>query len=374
MNEWIPTLFRLVSEGQPAVLITVAHTAGSAPRRAGTKMLVTVDRLFGTIGGGNLEYNAIQSARSLFTNTESTTRQIHLDLYALGPMLEQCCGGVVFLHYELISGDNAAWVKTVNELTSHSRKVVIVTHTGSEEAAHKKGDKLLVTEFATRGSLGDLDKDAIERARRLLHASDESPDTLLHPLSPSKGSLPDINDVLVFDIIRPVDFHVALYGGGHVGSAIVSILEKSLSCKITWVDSREDIFPAIESASVTLSHAAMPTSTVEEMPGNSYYLVMTHSHAMDLALCEAILQRDDIQFLGLIGSETKAKRFRKQLLDKGFTDDDLLRLTCPIGIDGIDSKEPGAIAVSVVTQLLQLYEARDANQKVSNKNDNVYSI
>ena len=374
MNNWLQTLNALANEDKVCVLVTVAHTAGSAPREAGTKMVVSLDSVYGTIGGGNLEFNAIQTARSFLTDSHSVNHDCYLDLYALGPMLEQCCGGVVFLHYELINRTNDGWVKILTELAYNSASAVIVTRTAREDSDQFKGEKLIVTEFETSGSLGDLDEHAIKQARQLLDETGTFSPTFLHPLSASTGSLPNISDALLFDIIRPGDFHIAIYGAGHVGSAIVDILDKSVSCRISWVDSRAEIFPETMPAKVSACHASMPTNTVKDMPPDSFYLVMTHSHTLDRALCEAILKRDDFQLLGLIGSETKRKRFHRHLLEKGFSEKVLSRLTCPIGIHGIDSKEPGAIAVSVVAQLLQVYEASRNSQSGSVEDNNVYSL
>ena len=374
MNDWLQTLNALANEDKACVLVTVAHTAGSAPREAGTKMVVSADNVYGTIGGGNLEFDAIQTARSFLTDSPYVKHDSYLDLYALGPMLEQCCGGVVFLHYELIKKDNCDWLGVLNELDDSSVNAIVVTRTGKEDSDQFKGEKLIVTEFETSGSLGDLDENAIKQARQLLDETGTFSPTFLHPLSASKGSLPDISDALLFDVIRPGDFHIAIYGAGHVGSAIVDILEKSVSCRISWVDSRADAFPETLPVKVSAFHGSMPTNTVQDMPPDSFYLVMTHSHSLDRALCEAILKRDYFQFLGLIGSETKRKRFHRHLLEKGFSEKVLSRLTCPIGIHGIDSKEPGAIAVSVVAQLLRIYEENRNSQTGSDENNNVYSL
>lgn len=374
MIDWLHILNTLSGERQDCVLITVAHTAGSAPREAGTKMVITLDKTYGTIGGGNLEHNAIQTARTFLSDKALTQKPAFLDLYALGPMLEQCCGGVVFLHYELINKDNSGWIKLVGELNKNSVNAVIVSRIARQDTQRNIRGKLIVTEFETNGSLGDLDQEATMRARELLTESDTSSATLLHPLVESKGALPDISDALLFDVIRPCDFHITLFGAGHVGSAIVGILQLSVPCRISWVDSRPDVFPAKLPGFVSAYHAIMPTNVVQEMPPNSFYLVMTHSHALDQALCEAVLKRGDFRFLGLIGSETKRLRFGKRLREKGIDEKQLERLSCPIGINDINSKEPGAIAVSVVAQLLQLYEVNRDSRSGLNENNNVYSI
>lgn len=356
MNNWVQILDHWSSDARDCVLITVVHTAGSAPREAGSKMIVATDEISGTIGGGNLEHTAIQRARSLLSRKSSANTIRFLDLYALGPMLEQCCGGVVFLHYELVNQDNYGWIKTVKEINERSQKMVIVSRSTRPGAEISAKEKLIVTDNSTTGSLGELEQDAIAQARQLLANNKASSHAVLKPLVESKGSLPDIGDALVFDVLQPCDFHIALFGAGHVGSAIIAILQQSVSCRITWIDSRKDVFPIHVPDNVVVRHALAPAEVVEELPAKTYYLIMTHSHDLDQALCETIMNRVDYQFLGLIGSETKYKRFKKRLSEKGVGELDLKRLICPIGIENIHSKEPGSIAVSVVAQLLQLHE------------------
>jgi xanthine dehydrogenase accessory factor len=97
---------------------------------------------------------------------------------------------------------------------------------------------------------------------------------------------------------------------------------------------------------------AMPELVVDEAPANTIFLVMTHSHPLDEAICEAILRRDDFAYLGLIGSATKRARFVKRLGEAGISSGQLKQLVCPIGIPSITSKEPAAIAAGVAADLL----------------------
>ena len=344
----------------PFVLITVAHTVASAPRESGTKLLVSADKTIGTIGGGNLEYTAIQKAREILSSTSSSEHKQFVELYALGPMLEQCCGGVVFLHYELVREASAS----PHIFTTPDIPRVTVRRSGNEENANGDQQLMLVSADEETGSLGDLTGHAVNKARDLLKQNSRSSFTVLESLENTKGVLPELSDVLLFDVIIPGDFHLVVYGAGHVGSAIVHIMAAKPACKITWVDSRADLFPAVTGAGVTINSDS-PLNTVAGMPADSYFLVMTHDHGLDRDLCEAILKRDDFQFLGLIGSKTKLRRFTKYFRQSGFSEAQLANLTCPIGIDGIQSKEPSAIAVSVSAQLLQLEERRHKRELLS---------
>ncbi len=96
-QDWITALADCQREGRASVLVTITETAGSAPRPAGTKMLVTTDTLHGTIGGGALEFTAIETARALL---DGDVTELRTQSYPLGPALGQCCGGRVTLLFE----------------------------------------------------------------------------------------------------------------------------------------------------------------------------------------------------------------------------------------------------------------------------------
>jgi len=152
---------------------------------------------------------------------------------------------------------------------------------------------------------------------------------------------------------EPPLFTLQLYGAGHVGRAIVRLLAE-LNCRVQWIDEREEEFPPwitpphIERLCVEPVEAEVPLA-----PPGCFYLVLTHSHELDLRLAHAILKRADFGYFGLIGSATKRARFEHRLAERGVTADVLARMICPIGVPGIAGKEPEVIAVAVVAQLLQ---------------------
>ena len=157
-------------------------------------------------------------------------------------------------------------------------------------------------------------------------------------------------------LLEPIadnDFALALFGAGHVGSALVNLLA-SLDCRVRWIDGRRDIFPDTVAGNVTCVESADPAREALAMPPGAFYLVMTHSHALDYEICERILARDDFAWCGLIGSRSKRRRFEKRLRAAGMSDARIERLTCPIGIPGLDGKKPAVIAVAVAAQLLQI--------------------
>jgi xanthine dehydrogenase accessory factor len=155
--------------------------------------------------------------------------------------------------------------------------------------------------------------------------------------------------------------HVYLFGAGHVGNALVHALAP-LPFRIAWVDGRGDAFPPDAPPQVDRIKSASPPDEVTGAPPGTLYLVMTHSHPLDLEICAQVLRREDLGFLGLIGSETKRARFASRLRAIGVPPHMLSRLTCPIGVPGIGSKEPAAIAAAVAAQMLIVAERRQAGR------------
>jgi xanthine dehydrogenase accessory factor len=259
-------VFLTCLEAAPGVLVRVLSTEGSVPREAGTWMAVFATAVVGTIGGGNLEYQAISVARDLLVRVPgpaSETRRI-----VLGPSLGQCCGGVVYLQFERVA---AADVPTLAQ------------------------------------SLADN--------------------------------------------LQPV----ALFGGGHVGFALIQVLSR-LPYALTWIDSRDGIFPDSVPAAVFCEHSEPVQSAVRDLASGSRVLIMSFSHAEDLDIVAQCLtrqrERGDLPYIGLIGSKTKWATFRHRLAARGYSDQELAQVTCPIGLPGISGKEPEVIAVAVAAQWL----------------------
>jgi xanthine dehydrogenase accessory factor len=152
--------------------------------------------------------------------------------------------------------------------------------------------------------------------------------------------------------VRTADFHLVLFGAGHVGRAVVKVLSE-IPCAITWVDSREDEFPQDIPANVQCVCTFDPECEIDAAVAGSYFLVMTHSHALDQTLSERILRRADFAYFGLIGSLTKRRQFERRLQDRGISAAQLAGMSCPIGAEGIYGKEPATIAIAVAAEILQ---------------------
>ncbi|MBP3979996.1 xanthine dehydrogenase accessory protein XdhC [Acidovorax sp. JG5] len=161
--------------------------------------------------------------------------------------------------------------------------------------------------------------------------------------------------------LAPARHPVALFGGGHVGHALARVLAP-LPFVLTWIDSRDGVFPPHPPGDVVCEHSDPVHSAVPGLAPGSRVLVMSFSHAEDLEVVAACLKRQraqgDLSFIGLIGSRTKWATFTSRLQGRGFTPHELAQVTCPIGVPGIRGKEPEVIAVAVAAQLLQT--VRDA--------------
>ncbi|MDC3057879.1 xanthine dehydrogenase accessory protein XdhC [Litorivicinus sp.] len=223
------------------ILVKIVRVLGSAPRAEGTRMWISSDSQVGSIGGGQLELLATERARNMIAEG---LRESEVSL-PLGPVLAQCCGGIVDLMFIAV----------------------------------------------------------------------EEPETNLK-----------------------TGFPMVLYGLGHVGSAIATIMS-TIPYPLLTFDDRVELGAAYSDLS----------SLMDSIPLKAYHLVMTYSHETDFEICRTLIEQDVVGCIGLIGSKSKKARFKSRLKNLGLDSD---RINCPIGIVGILGKEPSVIAVSVVAEFL----------------------
>ena len=356
MVEWLSGLRGLHQSGVPCVLVTVAETRGSVPREPGAKMVVTEDAAHGTIGGGQLEYQALHFAREILSGGNAAAQ---LRRFGLGPSLGQCCGGAAQVLFELISDAADGWLTALVESVERGEPAVLVT-----AIAAANGDKLVVSGDRVLGSFGDRPDQAelIAAARAMLLESTARP-----RLARTEHGM------LLFEPIRPEGLHVVLCGAGHVGKALVRVLGE-LPCRVTWIDGRAEQFPRDVPANVAIECTEMPQYAVERAPAGAAFLVMTHSHALDLTLCEKILHRNDFSYFGLIGSAIKRAKFVRRLKARGLANHVIERMVCPIGIPGLPGKHPGEIAVAVAAQLLMMIAQHAAGREQTTDDDRVVAL
>lgn len=271
--QWLRAVQRLREQREPGVLVTVSAVRGHSPRAAGAKMVVTADRTWDSVGGGNLEAVAVERARELLGSRATEPETVELALSDKAPYQHgvQCCGGEVTL--------------------------------------------------------------------------------LLEPL-PTVGS-------------------VAIFGVGHVGLELARILARH-DLELHLVDSRAEQLTderlAVLDDAVAGVHVhqvpVLPELVLGELPAGTHVLIMTHDHAEDASLCDAALRsRTPLGSIGLIGSSAKWSRFRRKLTAEGHSEDDVERITTPIGLSDLTGKEPATIAVSVAAWLLRTLERASAEAR-----------
>jgi xanthine dehydrogenase accessory factor len=231
------------------------------------------------------------------------------------------------------------------------------------------GTRMLVAPGEAVGTIGGghLELKAIACAREMLRTGELMPHTEHYPLGPSLGQCCGGAVTLAFHALAATQldrwpvaaplFHLQLYGAGHVGRAIATLLA-TLDVSVDWIDERDEQFAATSTlgtpwpAHIRRVCVDAVEAEVRLAPPGAFYLVLTHEHDLDLRIAEAILRRGDFGYLGLIGSATKRARFIRRFEQRGIAPDTLARMTCPIGVEGIAGKEPEIVALAVVAQLL----------------------
>ncbi len=298
-----------VRERGTVARIVVAGTKGSTPREPGTSMLVWRDGQLGTIGGGALELAAVDHARE---RLDSPTGASTLNM-PLGPGLGQCCGGFVNLVVEVFDEQS---------LEDETTDSVRLRRTGSP---HDSG-----------------------------HAADEPPTKVRKIVESIRdGTSPPSASLVDGWLIEPAaqsERSIWVYGAGHVGRAVIEVLA-GLPFAVTWVDFDVSRFPE-NIAGTVRPVVSDPTSlhAVGLAPDDADHLVMTHTHAIDLDICNRVMGRN-FRSLGLIGSRTKRQRFVGRLQALGHSEETISRLVCPIGIPDL-GKHPRAIAIGVAAGYL----------------------
>ena len=304
-SNWIAIADHLLSGKQILAHAVVISVRGSAPREIGANMLISDERIWNTIGGGSLEFEVMKEARDLIRKNSLEPKDLHRKVLnlALGPDMGQCCGGNVKVLLEILSRPD------IDRLLKYSDEVLPLVH------PLRSGVPIEVS-----GS-NDIEK-----------------------FEPNLQ-----NEYFILPTAKRLD-PLFIYGAGHVGRALVKIID-NMDFDIHWVDIDEKRFPEGSTFNFSKVIALDPTLIASHAPSNAYHVIITHSHPLDEAICFALLSKDQFRFCGLIGSKTKNARFRSRLSKMGIKDEQLKKLTCPIGINEINSKQPVKVAISIAAQL-----------------------
>lgn len=287
----IADLIAAIEAGGRAVLVLVAEARGSVPREAGAAMVVTAERSLGTIGGGTVEHRAIEEARRLIADA--------------GPLAD--------------TSPKDGTLPPANRL--------VLDFPLGPALDQCCGGHMRIA-FAAFG-VADLPR--LRKTGKTLN---------LWPDGPAFCDPPSERSVLI-------------YGAGHVGAALVHALAP-LPFQVRWIDARLDAFPASPPNSVETVATPLPEAEAKAASPDALHVVLTHSHALDMEIVTAVMERGDFAYLGLIGSATKRALFQRRLRERGIPGPMLARLVCPIGLPGLKDKRPAVIAASVAAELLQL--------------------
>lgn len=251
---WTEAAQQCRQQGDAYALVTILGCSGSTPRDNSSKMVITAEHSYDTIGGGNLEFVVTNQARETLAKNENSQT---ITPYPLGGALGQCCGG---------------------------------------------------------------------------------------------------NATVLIETFAACRFQVALFGAGHVAKELVKILG-SLPCKVQWIDNRDKMFPNDLATNISCQYSKDPVAQVASLAKGSDVLILTHNHPLDYALTVAALNHGELRSMGLIGSETKAQRFRQRLLKEGFSQEQINAVRSPVGLSAVPGKLPMEVAVSIAGELIAIEHA-----------------
>ena len=247
----------------------------------------------------------------------------------------------------------AGWLTALSRHAEALVPAVLVTVTEARGSAPRDGGSKMV--FTATGQDDTIGGGALEHecgriAREMLGSGVSRPVTRKFPLGPALGQCCGGHVTVLFEPILPTSWNVVVFGAGHVGQAVVKLLA-TLPCRVTWVDARRELFAQSLPNNVVCTTNTVPDAVVL---AGAMVVVMSHDHQLDYQIVRSCLARDDLGFVGLIGSGTKRARFLSRLSSDGVAQAGLERLTCPIGLFEVPSKLPAEIALSAVAQLLSL--------------------
>lgn len=255
------------------------------------------------------------------------------------------------------------WMDTAAELRAARVPAVLITLAAVRgHAPREAGAKMIATAddlFGTIGG-GNLEMTALTRARELLAERQQVPEMLtlrLNDKAPAKyGRQCCGGEVTMLFEPLPVPASVAIFGIGNIGLELTRILARH-DIDLTVSDSRPEQLEAIDAletpvARIRSEFAVVGEEVLTALPAGAHVVIMTHDHAEDLHLCAAALTRGDLGSVGLIGSNAKWQRFRRNLAAEGFEPEAVDTIRCPIGLPELPGKAPATIAVSVAADLL----------------------
>lgn len=332
MEELYRILLERMERNTDTVLAFITEGDGSIPRTTGAYMLVGKEgRIFGTIGGGNLEYQAVLHAGELLVQKKCEYREYDLGS-GEGKGLGMVCGGRVKVCFYFMNGAHGEAESLAQAL-----------------AAQEQYRSYWIF-FALDGTgIRVLEKEAWE----LLPAAQEKA---------GHCRIQELDGKTYYAEEFCYDGKVYLFGGGHLAQELVPVLHHLDFCCIVLDDREEYVNPALfPEAEQTKLVDFTKLDEVLSIQKNDYLVIVTRGHRCD-ADAEAFALRTDASYIGVVGSRRKTKYVRDKLEAQGFTKEQLDSVYAPIGIE-IGSETPAEIAISIAAQLIQIRSAKTGKRK-----------
>jgi len=260
-------------------------------------------------------------------------------------------------------------LQAASELDAKAESYVMVTILGTSGSTPRaNGTKMVVSQgniYATVGG-GHLEFKVIEHARALIAQGQTCQAMENFQLGANLGQCCGGMVVVLFEVFIHDAMHLDVYGAGHVAQALIPILAQ-LPLRIRWIDSRAELFPLHIPNNVEKIVEEHPVDQVASARSHNAYVILTHNHQLDFLLCQSILKRGDALWLGVIGSDTKAKRFQYRLSQRGFSAQQIEQMICPVGLKAVTGKLPMEVAVAIAGQLIALYQQQQPTQSTQQK-------
>ena len=303
----------LAGQGRVA-LVEVAATKGSTPREKGAFMLVSSTAIFGTIGGGQLEYMAIDKAREMVGSSPS-------------PLWGGSDG-------KAGRGGRKEGRATPPRFANAASRRPLTDHKGKGKAARIEVDEICATLDVPLGpEIGQCCGGRVEVLIRLVDAV--LAQELVAAAEAEEARLP----------------HVYIFGGGHVGQALASAVAL-LPVHVVVIETRAEALEGMPET-VETSLTPMPEAMVRQAPAGTAFAILTHDHALDFLIVAEALKRPDTAYVGMIGSKTKKATFKNWFLKSAEGNEaEFARLVSPIGGDTVKDKRPQVIAALAAAEIM----------------------
>ena len=362
MSSWLKSIKTALALNNGFVIITIIATKGSTPCSNGDKIIYTANEaIYGSIGGGNLEFKALSSAKDMLNLHTSSNQLIK---YPLGATLGQCCGGYVKVLFESFLSSNStlkvqdSWIDKVSNFYKESEDFILATSIDNDNNSKLDKQKFLYTHNNFYSSSDDkklsnfVEENASKlmknyQSPRIVEFEDESgfKSEICLEKSASSELLP-----------------VVIFGAGHISRALMPIIT-NLPVKLIWIDDRQEQFDKYQGDTSQIKIICDEfVESVSDLPDDIYCLVITYSHKIDFEICEKMIIQNNFSYLGMIGSSIKGRKFRDRFAQKNYPKDVVDKFTCPIGEKQKFLKSPTSIAVTIAMDLINFIEDKQQSE------------